>query len=196
MAYSRQVLTDPVGTTSSTDLAFVELVERIRRRDTTAETSLYEQFGPRVQYLAWRELRSSAQGDDVRSETMLRVLQTIRDGRLRSPGALPAFVLQTARHVIHELLRQNGRFLPMPEDRPEPSAPVSEPQDPGEARALAKAIERLGARDRAFLRMHYYDELPRAEIARRLGVEEDRVRLIKSRALQRFREAYSKVTGR
>jgi RNA polymerase sigma factor (sigma-70 family) len=181
---------------SSTDSAFVELVERIRRRDTTAEAALYEQFGPRVLYLAWRELRSSASGEDVRSETMMRVLQAIRDGKLRSPGALPAFVLQTARHVIHELLRQNGRFVPLPDDRPDPPAPVAEPHDPGEARALAKAIQQLGGRDRAFLRMHYYDELPRAEIARRLGVEEARVRLIKSRALQRFRDAYAKVTAR
>lgn len=127
---------------------------------------------------------------------MLRVLQTIRDGRLRSAGALPAFVLQTARNVIHELLRQNGRFVPLPEGCPEPQAPAANPEDPGAIRALAVAIERLGARDRAFLRMHYYDNLPRLEIARRLGVHEDRVRLIKSRALQRFREAYRLVTAR
>jgi RNA polymerase sigma factor (sigma-70 family) len=171
-------------------------VERIRRRETTAEAYLYEQYGPRVRYLAWRVLRSSAHGDDVRSETMLRVLQTIRDGRLRSPGALPAFVLQTARHVIQELLRQEGRFVPLPDDAAEPLAPFVEPDDPGATRALVQAIGHLGARDRAFLRMHYYEELTRVEIARELGVAEDRVRLIKSRALQRFREAYAKVTRR
>ena len=186
---------NPVGAAPSADLAAADLVARIRRHETTAEASLYEQFGPRVRYLAWRELRSSAHGDDVRSETMLRVLQAIRDGRLRSPGALPAFVLQTARHVIHELRRQEGRFVHLPDDAAEPRAPFIEPGDPGASRALAKAIELLGARDRAFLRMHYYEELSRAEIARTLGIAESRVRLIKSRALQRFREAYAKVTG-
>jgi RNA polymerase sigma factor (sigma-70 family) len=189
-------LANPTGAVPAADSEFVELVERIRRHDVAAETCLYDRFGPRVQYLAWRDLRSAGYGDDVRSETMLRVLQAVREGRLRSPEALPAFVLQTARNVIHEVLRQDRRFVPLPDGGSEPQAPSADPEDPGAVRALAIAIKRLGARDRAFLRMHYYDDLSRLEIARRLGVHEDRVRLIKSRALQRFRDAYAQVTAR
>jgi RNA polymerase sigma factor (sigma-70 family) len=60
-------------------------------------------------------------------------------------------------------------------------------------RAIARIARSLNQRDREFLQMYYYDELPRDEIARLLGVREERLRLIKSRALKRFREIYEKL---
>jgi DNA-directed RNA polymerase specialized sigma24 family protein len=42
--------------------------------------------------------------------------------------------------------------------------------------------------------MYYYEELPNEEIARSLGVKEERLRLIKSRALKSFREMYKQLT--
>ena len=62
------------------------------------------------------------------------------------------------------------------------------------SRALEQAARQLKPREQQFLRMYYYEELPKEEIARRLGINEDRVRLIKSRALQSFREIYKKMT--
>jgi RNA polymerase sigma factor (sigma-70 family) len=184
----------PVNVVPPADAELRDLVDQIQRGDAAAETRFYERFGPRVQYLAWRELRSPMHADDVRSESMMRALVAIREGRLRSPAALPAFVLQTARNVIREFARRDRRFVSLDEPgSAEPQAAPIEPADPGAVRALRVAIDGLGARDRAFLRMHYYDELPRVEIARRLGITEDRVRLIKSRAIQRFREAYAQV---
>jgi DNA-directed RNA polymerase specialized sigma24 family protein len=38
--------------------------------------------------------------------------------------------------------------------------------------------------------MHFYEELPTQEIARRAGIAPERVRLVKSRALKHFREFY------
>ena len=50
----------------------------------------------------------------------------------------------------------------------------------------------LKPRDREFLRLYYYEDRPREEIASRLGINEERLRLIKSRALKRFGDAYRK----
>jgi RNA polymerase sigma factor (sigma-70 family) len=175
-----------------------QLVERLKQGDAAAEALFYERFGARVSYLARRELRSSIEADDVRSETLMRAISAIRDGKLRAADALPSFVLQTARNVIHERMRQTRRFVPLaePGDAREPASPAVEPPDPMAAAALTTALSQLNARDRAFMKMHYYDDLPRDVIARRLGVDEARVRLVKSRALQRFREAYLRVTAR
>ena len=38
--------------------------------------------------------------------------------------------------------------------------------------------------------MYYYEELPLPEIAVALGIKQERLRLIKSRALQKFRKIY------
>ena len=60
-------------------------------------------------------------------------------------------------------------------------------------RAIELVISRLKPRERAFLRLFYYDELPKEEISRRLAVPEERLRLIKSRALKSFREMYARL---
>jgi DNA-directed RNA polymerase specialized sigma subunit len=38
--------------------------------------------------------------------------------------------------------------------------------------------------------MYYFDELSKEEIARKIGIAEERVRLLKSRALKSFRERF------
>jgi len=43
--------------------------------------------------------------------------------------------------------------------------------------------------------MCYFDELTKEEIARRLGIQEERVRLVKSRALQQLKVVYKKMIG-
>ncbi len=48
-------------------------------------------------------------------------------------------------------------------------------------------------RERDLLRLHYYEELPTQEIARRVGIAPERVRLVKSRALKHFREVYKRL---
>ncbi len=176
-----------------------EIAERIRQGDASAERLLYERFERRIHFLAMRELRSSFGADDVRSETMLRVIRALRDGRLQVAEALPGFVLQTAKNVIREQRRYDRRHVALAEpDGTLPDPPAPEPPEDVDRHvvaALRTAIDTLKGRDRAFLRLHYFDELPRAEIARRLGVSEERVRLVKSRALQRFRDAYHQLAG-
>jgi DNA-directed RNA polymerase specialized sigma24 family protein len=73
------------------------------------------------------------------------------------------------------------------------------PQDAEDARAensdvrsaIKRTIARLKPRERDLLRLYYCEELPRNEIARRTGIAEERVRLMKSRALKYFREIYT-----
>lgn len=82
-----------------------------------------------------------------------------------------------------------GRELELTGERSLESAFI----DSEASRAIEEAARRLKPREQEFLRMHYYEELPKEEIARSLGVKQERLRLIKSRALKRFRESYKKL---
>lgn len=149
-------------------------------------------YGDRIYYIALRELRSPASADDVRSETMLRVIRALRDGALRNQAALPGFVLGIARNVIREQLRSANRFDGMESaGQPESPAPTV---DSAERQALAMALERLDPREREISRYAFYDDLSRDEISARMGIMPDRVRLVKSRALKSFREFYLRFT--
>jgi RNA polymerase sigma-70 factor (ECF subfamily) len=166
------------------------LVEQIRRRDPGAETTLYERFSARVLYLARRRLGSQDRAEDARAETFLRVFEAIRQGRLRAPEALTSFIVQTANNVIRELARREWRASRLSHELDSVPAPATALR-PSVVRVLEDAVAGLGAREREFLRLYYYEDLSAAEIARRLGIKEERVRLVKSRTLQRLRQAYA-----
>ena len=174
----------------------LQLVDEIRRGDGSSEAALYEKYAQRVYYLALRELRSREDAEDVRTETFLRVLQAIRQDRLKSPEALASFVLGTANNVIRECVRQRTRTEPLTTETIESAADPRDPQfpDPIAQRTIEQVARRLKPREQAFLRMHYYEELSKEEIASRLGIDEARVRLIKSRALKHFRAIYERLT--
>jgi RNA polymerase sigma factor (sigma-70 family) len=186
-------ITDAKGVSTDT-----ELVAAIRSGLAQAETALYQKYSAKVYYVALRYSRSPHDAEDVRAETFLRVLQAIRGDHLRSPEALASFILGTARNVLHELLqrRKQAGITSEPEGT-ELSTPSQEEHllDREVRHAIARTIEGLKPRERDLLRYHYYEELPTPEIARRLGIAPERVRLVKSRALKRFRECYRVEAG-
>ena len=170
-----------------------ELVRLIQNGDTAAGAEVFERYGPRVYYLALRDLRSRTDAEDIRAETFLRVLDAIQSRRVQTPAMLSSFILGTARNIVLETLRSplraaQGREIP---DCSGPEAnPILDEEITG---AIERVLARLKPREREFLRLHYYEELPKDQIARRIGVDEARVRLIKSRALKSFRDIYQRL---
>jgi predicted DNA-binding protein (UPF0251 family) len=77
-----------------------------------------------------------------------------------------------------------------------PDVPSHEPHpalDEDVLRAIEVTMHRLTPKEREFLRLYCYEDLPKEEIARRIGVEEERVRLVKHRSLKSFRETYERL---
>lgn len=175
----------------------VQLVANIQHGHSDAEAALYERYAPKVYYLALRESRSPHDAEDVRAETFLRVLQAIRGDALRSPEAVASFILGTTRNVLHELYSRRRQAAATKEPEPEDlSTPSHEEQflDSEVQQAIQQTIVQLKPRDRDLLRMHFFEELPTHEIARRSGIAPERVRLVKSRALKRFGEHYRRLS--
>lgn len=177
--------------------ADAELVAMIQGGHSESEAALFERYSARVYYIALRDTHSRQDAEDVRSETFLRVLQAIRGNQVRSPEALSAFILGTTRNVLKELFLRRKRSGTQEPPEAGDTAVSSHEQDFLDAEvksAIAETIERLRPREKALLRMHFYEELPTPEIARRTGIAPERVRLVKSRALKRFREFYARMT--
>jgi len=140
-----------------------DLVTNISQGDSTAETALYDKYSARIYFLALSELHSREDAEDVRAETFLRVLQALRRGRLRSPESLGSFIVGTALNVIREHVRQkhrlqslDGNEINLIGEKSLESAFIEEDA----SRALEEAARGLKPRERDFLRMYYYEELP------------------------------------
>lgn len=174
-----------------------ELVRNIQQGDTAAEEELYKRYSSRIYFLAVSELHSKDDAEDIRAETFLRVIQALREGKLRSADSLPSFIVGFALNVIREHRRHKSRTDSI-EDYEYDVASESSLEDvflnAETSRAIEEAARRLKPREQQFLRMYFYEELPKEEISARLGIKEDRLRLIKSRALQSFRDIYKKLS--
>jgi RNA polymerase sigma-70 factor (ECF subfamily) len=170
-----------------------DLVRSLLNGADSAGTELFERYSGRVFYLALRELRSPADAEDARAETFLRVFKAIQSQQVRSPDSLGSFILAIARNVILETFRSSHRAM---HDSEMPDLPSPEPDpmlDEEVRQAIQATLHRLKPREREFLRLQYYEDLPKEEIAQRIGIDEERVRLIKHRSLKSFREIYERL---
>lgn len=156
---------------------------------TAAEIS--ERFFGRVALFAARRLGDRSAGEDVAQETLQRVLSALREGRVASLESLPAFVFQTARHLCLQQARRRGREARAYErlQRADPEYPPS-----GDAQLISTerveqlrgALVRLSEADREILRESFEDWRGTEEIASRLGISLEAVRVRKHRALKRL----------
>jgi RNA polymerase sigma-70 factor (ECF subfamily) len=159
------------------------------------ESALVERFWERIRLFACRRLATTAEGEDVAQETIRRVLEALRQGRLRAPEALPAFVFETARNVCRQRQRsamREGRAFDRLRGWLSHMDAVADPLanilSESERVAVRAALARLAADDREVLSMSYYHALDTAEVARRLGSTPGAIRVRRYRALHRLRE--------
>jgi RNA polymerase sigma factor (sigma-70 family) len=170
----------------SADLARV--AQRIGEGDQTAEEELVRQFGERVRVFAAVRTHDRETSHDLGQEIMLAALTALRLGQLREPERLAAFVYGIARNVVNNYLR-SGRARPAEPLEAEVAAPSRDPADDIETarrqQLLRGALARLSRTDRGILLLTLVDGLKPGEIAYRLGLSAEIVRVRKSRALKK-----------
>jgi RNA polymerase sigma-70 factor, ECF subfamily len=164
------------------------------RETATDEAVLVRQFRERLRLFALRRLRDRAAAEDVAQETLRRVLDACRTGRMENPSALPAFVFQTAQHICLQHFRsakREGRALlrlsgeETGEREPHPlAALIGEEQ----RAAVREALNRLSVEDQELLRMVYYENVETGVMAERLRVTPGTFRVRKHRVLARLAE--------
>ena len=171
-------------------------LERLRAGDRETERHFSAYFSDLIRL----KVRGRGMGqwlDDIRQETFVRVLRTVRapDG-LRDPGALGAFVNSVCGNVMLETGRAQKFAGAEPHDdgegSPDPGAPDAEAQFLVEERrfAVRSVIDNLEPRDRELLAALFLEEQDRDRVCERLGVTRDYLRVLVHRAKQEFKSRY------
>jgi RNA polymerase sigma-70 factor (ECF subfamily) len=151
------------------------------------------------------KLRSRLQSphaiEDVRQETFARVFAVLRkDGGLRQPERLGAFVNTVCNHVLFEHYRSSGRCESIDaEGGPEIPATGADALDIVAARQVKDNVREilldLAPRDRLLLKAVFLDERNRDEVCQEFGVDRDYLRVLLHRAKQEFKTEYVKRIG-
>jgi len=176
------------GTAAAAEAAF--LVQRILSGDGSAEDELVRRFSERVYIMARCRTLDDESAREMRQDVFLDVLQSLRNGCLRDPSKLAAFVHSTTSHKISNHLRDLWR-----RPRGEPLEGLAENHgtkaECPELLALArKAVDQLDPYDREILLLTVVDGWKPGEIARQLDATSQTVRARKSRALRRLRQVF------
>ena len=146
-------------------------------------------------------LKSPQAVEDLRQETFARVFTVLRrDGGLRQPECLGAFVNTVCNHVLFEHYRSSSRSEPLDdESRPELPAQGASALDIVAAGQIKDQVREilldLPLRDRSLLKAVFLDERDRDEVCREFGVDRDYLRVLLHRAKREFKAEYVKRIG-
>ena len=163
------------------------LASRVGHGDRAAEAELAGLFHQRVRQFASARLHGSDAASDIAQETILAVIEALRAGRLRAPYNLPGFVLGTARSLVNNHHRKQGRapeVLDDPPDRPDETDGQWAGLDRERRGLVRKALGRLNALDRRILLLTLIEGMNPREIAPIVGLKAEVVRTRKARAVK------------
>lgn len=160
------------------------------------ESDLASRFWDRIRLFAARRVNDAAMAEDIAQETLRRVIDALRAGRVQNTEAIAGFVFQTAKHVCMHVHRSAGREARAMRRLHDPSD--AEPVHPDalaglvseERRARVRAaLATLSADDHNLLRALYFDQLDTTELGAKLGLSPGALRVRKHRAVQRLAAA-------
>jgi RNA polymerase sigma factor (sigma-70 family) len=174
------------------------LVARLAQGDPAAESELVEHFTPRIRAMMMARTRDGDLARDLTQDTLIALLQALRQGQLREHDRLAAFAHGIARNICNNFFRTRQRE-PISTELAEDLAVAAPGDDPEEREKLAllqEGLAELSEGDRQILQMTLADGLKPGEIAERLGLTSEVVRARKSRAQKRVVAALEKKLSR
>ncbi len=173
-----------------------EYVERLRGGDPSTEQHFVTYFDQLLRIKLRARMLAAETVDDLRQETYIRVLVTLRKDGVRQPERFGAFVNGICNNVIQEFYRTSNRtspwddsYLEMPDHAVDVEGFLVTKQMKDRVRQV---IEELPKRDRDLLRAFFLEEKDKDEVCRQFGVDRDYFRVLLHRAKDKFRLLYEK----
>jgi RNA polymerase sigma-70 factor (ECF subfamily) len=176
-----------------------EYVRRLTDGDPETESHFSTYFG-KLLALKLRSRRiDPARAEDVRQETLYRVLRTLRQGGgVAHPERFGAFVNAVCNNVLLERRHAGTRESAgdEPPDVPDRRMAIDDSLISAERRRLVRAVlDELSAQDREILRLVFFEDADRREISRSMGVAPDYLRVLLHRARLKFESAFRRRHG-
>lgn len=199
MVYSNPSVTvEPSLQLHSFDAGYVE---SLCEGDRQTQEHFVGYFTALLQVKLRSRLQSRHAIEDVCQETFARVFTVLRkEGGLKDPERLGAFVNSVCNNVLFETYRSSGRVESLDsEDRPEPPAKGPDALAIVVARQIKEKVREIlldmAPRDRFLLKAVFLEQRDRDEVCREFGVDREYLRVLLHRAKQEFKTEYVKRFG-
>lgn len=175
-----------------------DYLQRLANGDAAIERHFSLYFGDLLSLKLRVRIRSAQLIEDIRQETLLRVLQIVRKRGVEHPERFGAFVSAVCNNVLLEQVRAESRHESS-ESEPEPVDQTVDLDGPlvnqQRMRQVESVLAELPSKDRDLLRLLFLEDRDRSEVCRQYGVTDDYLRVLLHRAKARFRSMYTKRFG-
>ena len=172
-------------------------VQRLRDGHGPTEEHFARYFGNRIRIKVGIRMRSREAQEDVRQETLLRVLRNIRNGVIEQPERFGAYVNSVCSNVMLEYFRGETRWAQFPDEGTEPESGEAgvETRLLQEERRhhVRQALSVLSAKDRSLLHRIFLDEEDKDAVCEEFGVSREHLRVLLHRARGRLRASMQKA---
>jgi RNA polymerase sigma-70 factor (ECF subfamily) len=174
-------------------------VERLRDGDPPTEQHFVSYFDQLLRIKLRARMLAAEIVDELRQETFIRVIAALRkDGGIREPERLGAFVNSICNNVLLEYYRSSTRSQPLEDHHLEVEATgkVLDLEGLLVTRELNEHIHRvldeLPERDRRLLCAMFLEEKDKDEVCREFGVDRNYLRVLFHRAKDKFRALFER----
>lgn len=171
----------------------LELAEAIHLGDSQAEDYLCRKYRSGLVLMLERRTRSAHLAEDLAQDTLVTVLQRLRDEGIENPAALARFIQQTALYTYIGWTRRRGNQElttdmadELLRDEADPAQIALQEQAHDRVRELIGQLRT--ARDRDILYRYYVKQQAKAVICEELDLLPDQFDKVISRARSRFRQ--------
>jgi RNA polymerase sigma-70 factor (ECF subfamily) len=178
-----------------------DYLQRLKEGEAATERHFANYFDPLIRIKAIKAGPQSARAaEDIRQETLIRVIESVRQGKVEHPERLGAFVLAVCHNIVRELARGERRLTQLPDQafdipsgRPGVEAGLLEEE---RHKQMKRALGELGAKDRELLRRICLDDHDKDGICNEFGVTREYLRVLLHRARMRLRSAIGRGKGK
>lgn len=175
-------------------------VQRLQAGDFRTQEHFVDYFSELIQLKLRSRVNSPQAIEDIRQETFTRVFAALRDGKIRQPERLGAFVNSMCNNVLLEHYRSSSRQDSL-DDEEQPEIPAVNVDVLGALAAkqmgekIREILEEMPERDRRLLRDIFLEERDKDEICSDFGVDREYLRVLLHRAKQSFKSLYLNQMG-
>ena len=173
-----------------------EYVECLREGDSSTEQHFVAYFDQLLRIKLRARMLASETVEDLRQETYIRVLVSLRKDGVRQPERFGAFVNGICNNVIQEFYRASSRtspwddsYLELPDHALDGEGLLATKQA---RQRVRQVIEELPKKDGDLLRAYFLEEKDKDEVCEQFGVNRDYFRVLLHRARDKFRVLYEK----
>jgi RNA polymerase sigma-70 factor (ECF subfamily) len=174
-----------------------EYVRRLVAADPETEAHFARYFGEMLTIKLRARLRTASEVHDAKQETFARVLRSLKQGALKAPETLGAFVNSVCNNVLLETYRTKARTSPLDDDYERAdTAPGSDVSviAAEERERVRLVLAGLPPRERQLLTWLFFDERDKDAICRDMRIDRNYLRVLVHRAKKLFRERLGALT--